>query len=112
MKYGITVQHPPRCGSRWATFGTDISYENFSALNNSWLRYRIADRKPRLPNATPNRLICAADSMKILREEKRCPSCFRSCTLTSNPRDLIDVNSSSPTTYRAPGISWNEVLIW
>ncbi len=66
MKYGITVQQPPRCGSRCATFGTDMSYENSRSSNHSWSRYIAAARKPRLPNSRAYSLICAARSQELL----------------------------------------------
>jgi len=37
-KKSITMQHPPRCGSRCPTFGTDMSKKKSKASNQSALR--------------------------------------------------------------------------
>jgi hypothetical protein len=37
----------PRCGSKWATLGIDMSYENSKASYHSGLRYNAPARNPR-----------------------------------------------------------------
>ena len=74
MKNGITVQQPPRCGSRCATQGTDISYSNCSSLNHSCRRYKTAARNPCAPQARPYSLILAAHATKCFRLLNKCPS--------------------------------------
>ena len=87
MKYGITVQQPPRCGSRCATLGTDMSYEMSRSSNQSWRRYMAPDRNPRLPNSRPRALILPA----------RRKNCSRSSKQVTVVAEVVDVDLEAAT---------------
>src|SRR5438874_1513818 len=97
MKYGMTVQQPPGCGSRCETFGNDMSYEKSKASYQSAFRYRTAERKPRAPYSAAYLFICLARFRNSLRLLKRRPSWLRSCIFTSKPLRRMSSRTASET---------------